>query len=435
MTPAARIKTTIDLWGLIEKARIPMDSVCGDFFRTRRFIGSKDRADIAERIYTMMRWYGRYTGVLEKTGHDNSALNRVLFHLCMVENKTPDEITALFTGSKHEPDPLDPNALDFLKYDFAKLLDELEQMHICECPEWAYEKLKKVFKDDFVKECEALIPPASLNLRVNTVKSDRQTIGERLAGQNVQTRPCQFAPDGLIVEGKAFLSATTPFRNGQIEIQDEGSQLIAAMCDPQPGQNVYDYCAGAGGKTLALAALMNNKGRIVASDIDPRRLMKSKSRFKRADIHNVETRPLMDEQTKKWLKRQKQTFDTVLVDVPCTSSGTWRRNPDLRWHRHGPSPDEIQALQADIIEKVTKLVKPGGRLVYATCSLFAEENEEQVMAFLEAHPEFELITVREACNENIPVEEMKLKNPRFLRLSPAQHGTDGFFAACLIRKE
>jgi 16S rRNA (cytosine967-C5)-methyltransferase len=194
---------------------------------------------------------------------------------------------------------------------------------------------------------------------------------------------------------------------------------------------VLDYCAGAGGKTLALAASMNNKGRIVATDTEKGRLERARPRFRRAGVHDIiEVRPLSDEKNRKWLRRQKATFDVVLADVPCTGSGTWRRNPDTRWKAYGPGLAELLLVQTEILDKVAKAVKPGGRFVYATCSLLPAENDAQVKAFLERHPEFEVMPVAEAWDADTPAP----CEGDFLRLTPRQHNTDGFFAAVLRRK-
>jgi 16S rRNA (cytosine967-C5)-methyltransferase len=224
------------------------------------------------------------------------------------------------------------------------------------------------------------------------------------------------------------MSATKAFHKGLVEIQDEGSQLIAHLCQVQPGMRVLDFCAGGGGKTLGLAAAMGGKGIIYAMDNDSRRLEKGRRRYRKADIHNVEVRSLEDEKNRKWLRRQKGAMDIVLVDAPCSSSGTWRRNPDLRWNNYGPSLEEIKISQAEILERVADKVKPGGRLVYATCSLFAEENEEQVEAFLTKHPDFTLINVCEAWPDG--VESCPVPGP-YMRLTPKDHQTDGFFTAIL----
>jgi 16S rRNA (cytosine967-C5)-methyltransferase len=234
------------------------------------------------------------------------------------------------------------------------------------------------------------------------------------------------------VKGKAFLSKTKPFVKGWIDIQDEGSQMIAYLTGAKPGMQVLDYCAGAGGKTLALANMMQVKGRIVAMDTEAGRLAKARERFRRAHVTDIiEVRPLSDEQHRKWLKRQKGTFDVLLLDVPCTGSGTWRRNPDMRWRQYGPDLAELMQTQEEIMEKTAITVKPGGRMVYATCSLFPAENEDRVNAFLAAHPEFEAVPVQEAWPEG--AAPYPGPGP-YMRLSPSKSGTDGFFAAVLKRK-
>jgi 16S rRNA (cytosine967-C5)-methyltransferase len=224
------------------------------------------------------------------------------------------------------------------------------------------------------------------------------------------------------------------FQEGLIEIQDEGSQLVAALVDAQPGMQVADYCAGAGGKTLAIAAGMNNKGRVVAMDVYEGRLDRSAQRLRRAGAHNVERRAL-DAENAKWLKRHKGTFDRVLVDAPCTGTGTWRRNPDGRWTLTPKDLEELVPKQAAILEAASKLVKPGGGLIYATCSVLPAENEHQIAGFLERHPEFAVVPVTDLWRDAIGTEPpAQLGQSPYLRLSPLQHGTDGFFGAALVRK-
>ncbi len=218
-----------------------------------------------------------------------------------------------------------------------------------------------------------------------------------------------------------------------IEIQDEGSQLLGLICNAKPGMQVLDYCAGGGGKTLALAAAMGGKGRIVAINIEERRLANAKPRLTKADVHNVELRPLSDDKHRKWLRRQKDKFDIVLVDAPCSSSGTWRRNPDLRWHHYGPKHEEIENIQRDILSRVWQNVKIGGRLVYATCSLFGKENENQVEQFLAENQNFKIVPAPQAWSEMDVAQECPVTGD-YLRLSPLRQQTDGFFAAILERQ-
>jgi len=222
-----------------------------------------------------------------------------------------------------------------------------------------------------------------------------------------------------VVAGKSF-------QDGLVEIQDEGSQLVAALVGARPGMQVADYCAGAGGKTLAIAAGMNNKGRVVAMDVLDSRLDRSAQRLRRAGVHNVERRSIVD--NAKWLKRQKGNFDRVLVDAPCTGTGTWRRNPDGRWTLQPEDLAELVPKQSDILDQASRLVKPGGRLVYATCSVLPAENERQIEAFVERHTDFAVTPIAEL---DLPSE---LAAGPYLRLSPLKHGTDGFFGAVLTRQ-
>ena len=242
-------------------------------------------------------------------------------------------------------------------------------------------------------------------------------------------------PNGLRLKRRLSVVAGEAFQNGLIEIQDEGSQLVAALVDAQPGMQVADYCAGAGGKTLAMAAGMNNKGRVVAMDVLEKRLDRSAQRLRRAGAHNVERRAI-DADNRKWLKRQAGAFDRVLVDAPCTGSGTWRRNPDGRWTLRPEDLAELVPKQAAILDAASRLVKPGGGLVYATCSVLPAENERQIEGFLERHADFAVVPVadiwRDALSSEPPTE---VAAGPYMRLSPLRHGTDGFFAATLVRKE
>lgn len=434
MTPAARYQSTIELWDKITNARIPMDNICGDYFRNRRFIGSKDRSDIAERVYNMMRGYARLGWWCNKTGLDDTPRSRVLLTSILIDGKEPDILPTLFNGKKYHPDGLSEDEAKAIKNLKPSGLtdDAMPTATKVECPDHAVEKLQAIFGERFEAEMAEMLEPATLDIRVNTIKSNRDHVKELLAAQNVDSVETPYSPVGLRLTSKAFLSRTKAFSKGLIEIQDEGSQLLGLVCGAKPGMQVLDYCAGAGGKTLAMAATMEGKGRIVAMDIEERRLMKAKPRLTKANVHNVELRSILDDKHRKWFKRQKETFDVVLVDAPCTSSGTWRRNPDLRWNQYGPGHEEIEAMQSDILDRVWPTVKKGGRLVYATCSLFRSENEDQVERFLAEHPDFKLVPATQAW------EQAGLNTPcpvtgDYLRLSPAQHKTDGFFAAIMER--
>ena len=425
----------MDLWDLIERAKIPMDNICGDYFRNRKYIGSKDRADVAERVYSLMRARAHMTWWRDRIGLDHSARSRTLIYAILIDGRDFKNVTDLCDGGKYSPDPLSDQEHTALKKLEGQRFEhpDMPVLTRVECPEWAEDPLRAVFGDEFESEMEAMIPPAHLDVRVNTIKAARDDVRAMLEKQDIDSIACPYSPVGLRLTGKAFLSKTKAFAKGLIEIQDEGSQILAALCCARPGMQVLDYCAGGGGKTLALAAEMEGKGRIVAMDIEERRLAKAKPRLTKAGIHNFELRPIADDKHRKWFKRQKDKFDVVLIDAPCSSSGTWRRNPDLRWNTYGPTREAIQGMQADILEKVAHSVKPGGRLVYATCSLFRTENEDQIELFLNNHPEFSLIPAAKVWEESSLQDECPVDGD-MVRLTPYRHGTDGFFAAIMEKR-
>jgi 16S rRNA (cytosine967-C5)-methyltransferase len=236
------------------------------------------------------------------------------------------------------------------------------------------------------------------------------------------------SPIGLRLTRRLALVQVNAWRNGLIEVQDEGSQLVAMLANVKPGMAVVDYCAGAGGKTLALAAAMENSGRLIACDVAEWRVDRAQDRLRRAGVHNV-TRRVITGETDKWIKRNAGAFDRVLVDAPCSGSGTWRRNPDAKWHFTPQDLEEITASQATILKSAARLVKPGGRLIYATCSVFVEEDENQVTSFLAANDQFKAIPIPTVWAENATTP-CPVPGP-WLRLSPLSHGTDGFFCAVM----
>lgn len=430
MKQAARIQSAIDILENVAEARIPMDNTIRDFMAHKRYIGSKDRKFIVELVYNVIRAHARLGWWLKRVKLEDMPRARVLAFLVLTEQ----DITNLFTGEKHQPDPLSEEEKRAVQELRGQLLDrdDIPENILCECPDWAAEKLKPLWENDFKNQMLAMLPPAVMDLRVNTIKVTRERAQEVLAADNVETAQTPYSPFGLRAVGKKpYMSATKAFHKGLVEIQDEGSQLIALLCDAKPGMRVLDYCAGSGGKTLGIAAMMEGKGIIYATDNNSRRLEKGRRRYKKAGVHNVEVRSLEDEKNRKWLRRQKDAMDIVLVDAPCSSSGTWRRNPDYRWNTYGPSLEEIVEIQAEILERVADKVKSGGRLVYATCSLFEEENEAQVEKFLAVHNDYKVIPVSQAWPEGI--EKCPVSGD-FMRLTPKDHQTDGFFTAILERK-
>jgi 16S rRNA (cytosine967-C5)-methyltransferase len=267
-----------------------------------------------------------------------------------------------------------------------------------------------------------------VDLRVNTLKTDRAAAKARLADEGIETVETPWSPLGLRCVARANVAASGAFAEGWVEVQDESAQLAALMTDARPGETVVNFCAGAGGKTLALAAAMANKGRLIACDVSQARLDRGADRLKRAGAFNVTRRALAGE-TDKWIKRHKGTADRVLVDAPCSGSGTWRRNPDARWRTTPEDLAELAEKQGRILASAARLVRPGGRLVYATCSMFDEENGARIAAFLAARPDFALLPVAAAW----PGAPAPLAGDDTLRLTPGRHGTDGFFVAAMQR--
>lgn len=432
MTPAARLQAAIELLSEIDATPRPADAVMSAYFRQRRYIGAKDRSAVAETAYAILRRQARLAWWLEREGQEPTPRARVIANALLADGMRATRLAELFDGGKFAPAALEEGerklarALDTHTLEHPAMTDAVR----AECPAWAAAPLQAALGPRFAVEMAALLEAAPLDLRVNVVKADRETARKALERAGIQATPTRWSPLGLRVKGRPPLASVDAFKNGLVEIQDEGSQMVALAVAPKPGMQVIDFCAGAGGKTLALAAMMANKGRVVASDVLEGRLKRAAERFRRAGLHNIEAHPLASARDP-WVKRHKRKFDRVLVDAPCTGTGTWRRNPDSRWRSLGPGLAELVPLQAEILDSAARLTKPGGRLVYATCSLLLEENEEQIAGFLASHPEFRVKPVAEVWAEEgwgaAPCD-----GP-YLRLTPARHDTDGFFAAVLDR--
>ena len=433
MTPAAQVAAAIELLAAIAADGRPADAVAGYYFKTRRYIGSKDRRTISIRVWGALRRRARLGWWLNEIGVEDFPRERVLADLVLTEHLDEPAIKALFSGEKNAPEKL--TAED------RKLIEQLKAKDLfnhampawvrAEFPEWIEPRLTELFGEDLPREMALMREEAPVDLRVNTLATDRDSALGALAKEGLKAEPTALSPIGLRLPSRVALTAQDLFKDGLVEVQDEGSQLVALLTDAQPGQTVLDLCAGAGGKTLALAAAMKNKGRLFACDTHSGRSERAVQRLRRAGVHNV-TRHVLEGEGDKWLKRQKGSFDRVLVDAPCSGSGTWRRNPDAKWRLQESSLTELAALQGKILTQAAGLVKPGGRLVYATCSLLPEENERQVETFLAAHPDFTVIPVTEVWAATIG-ETCPVPGP-YLRLTPASHGTDGFFAAVLVKK-
>jgi len=417
MTPGARVAAAIELLAKIEALDRPADGVVRGYLRARRYIGSKDRRAITDLVYGVLRAQARLDWwVARLAPAAGGARARVLAALVMIERRPAEQVAALFDGGRYHPDPLETEedrllaALAGLDRAGTDRLDHPEQPQWVrgEQPQWLLARLAESFGDDLERELAALLREAPLDLRVNTLKTDRETARAALAVEGIEAAPTPLSPLGLRVAGRHTLPSLAAFRDGLVEVQDEGSQLVALLTDARPGLAVADLCAGAGGKTLALAAAMRGQGRaegrgegrLVALDREARRLERAGPRLARAGAAAAELRPLTGADDP-WLAENAGAFDRVLVDAPCSGSGAWRRHPDARWRLSEAQLAAYLELQRAILERAAPLVAPGGRLVYATCSLLPDENGAQVARFLEAHGDFAPLPVPQVWAEAV----------------------------------
>jgi 16S rRNA (cytosine967-C5)-methyltransferase len=296
-------------------------------------------------------------------------------------------------------------------------------------PAWLWQSLAAQYGEaEALAIARSLQLAAPLDLRVNILKATREEVIQKLGGEQKQVNATPLSPHGIRMPEKMNISRDPLFIDGKIEVQDEGSQLLAQLVAPRRGEMVADFCAGAGGKSLAMGALMRNSGRIYAFDVSEKRLQNLGARLKRSGLSNLHSQLITSENDPK-LKRLQGKFDRVLVDAPCSGLGTLRRNPDLKWRQTPQDIEELTAKQQSILGRASRLVKNGGKLVYATCSLLKEENEQIVESFLSDHPEFILANA----SEILAQQQIPLDTGHYLKLLPHIHHTDGFFAAVLER--
>jgi 16S rRNA (cytosine967-C5)-methyltransferase len=435
LTPGAQVAAAIDILAEIEGLGRPADDAAANYFRRRRYIGAKDRPQIAGHVYSALRHRAQIDWWIARLGNgavEPAARSRTLVALVLVEGWRAEAVAAVCDGDRFRPAQL--NAAE------ARLIDglggrtlrhpEMPRAVANDIPGWLEPYLERAFGNGLEREMAALNASAPIDVRVNLLKADRETARRALAAEGVASEPTPLSPVGLRLKKRAPLSGLTTFKDGLFDVQDEGSQIAALLAGARPGMRVVDFCAGAGGKTLALAAGMANRGKLVACDVSVRRLERAARRLRRAGVGNVERRALSSERDK-WVKRHAGGFDRVFVDAPCLGAGTWRRNPDAKWRSRPQDLAELVERQQQILGSAARLVRPGGRLIYVTCSLLHEEDEAQVEAFLATAPDFSLFPAARAWAETIggasPAGDL------YLFLTPARHGTDGFFVALLER--
>ena len=414
--PPAIVAKTEEVLRDILRFTAPADVTLSRFFKDNPRFGGRERGVIAEAVYAVLRNKSFFTDFA--SGGNTPSMRRLAL-LGLAETAGIDAIGGLTEDETH----------------FLTRIKEVDRSLLpgpirANLPQWLFDKLVNQFGEAEALELAAVLnTPAPLDLRVNSIKAGRDEVMAKLAEAPIAAEPMPYAPLGLRVLKKPALQNLPLFKEGAIEVQDEGSQVLSQIVGARRGEMVVDFCAGAGGKTLALGAMMRNTGRLYAFDVSEKRLSKLKPRMARSGLSNIQSVLIAHERDVK-VKRLAGKVDRVLVDAPCSGLGTLRRNPDVKWRQKPDAVAEMQEKQASILDGASRLVKGGGRLVYATCSLLNEENDFIVEQFLESHPDFELVPM----NKVLAEQKIDLEMDKYLKLLPHKHQTDGFFAAVLERK-
>jgi len=429
MTPAARLSAAIEVIENIESQRVPAAQALKEWGAAHRFAGSGDRAAIAGLVWDVLRRRASSAWIMES----DTARARVLGMLKVERGMDADAIAALCDGSRFAPEPLTDTERAAL---VTRTTADAPPPIAGDYPEWLDPYLAQAFGDDRAAEATAMASRAPLDLRVNTLKAKREKVLRSLA--HLDAKETSWSPIGLRIELGADarnpgIHAEEDFIKGGIEVQDEGSQLAALFSAAKPGEQVIDLCAGAGGKTLALAAMMQGKGRLIAADRDKRQLAPIHERLSRAGVHNAEVRAPKGEAEP--LADIKASADLVLIDAPCSGTGTWRRNPDAKW-RMRPGALEIRLKdQIEVLDRASAMVKAGGRIAYITCSVLPVENSEQVQRFMTRHPEFSVQPPEETASvlwdKAEAFADAARRTDEGWLMTPRRTGTDGFFVSIL----
>ncbi len=420
--PDLELLQALRAWSTARKGETAADEALSVAGRTGRFRlkGALDR---------IFRHYARLSWLIERQGLKPSPDMLWAAAAALLDGSDPAEISKAVAITSKDIRPL-AGALGRMSGEGLTHPDMPAAVQL-ECPDQYFSILSDVFGQTLTQQLNALNLPANLDIRVNTLRVTAEALQDELQKADIAVKPASYAPLALQARGRPDLASTEAFAAGRFEIQDEGSQLVAMLVDAKPGQWVLDFCAGAGGKSLALAAAMGNKGHLVAADTSARRLTRAKLRFKRSGVENAERIQLTGTDSDPFLKKMAGRYDRVLVDAPCSGTGSWRRHPDAKWKNEADLP-HLCALQSAILGRAARMVKRGGRMIYATCSLLPQENQDQVRAFLSAHPGFRLITAADIWRAALP-GPWPCAEDDVLTLTPAQHGTDGFFAAVMER--
>jgi 16S rRNA (cytosine967-C5)-methyltransferase len=418
MHPKALLDACAELVRLTLQFNHPADAVVSRFFRDNRNLGPRERATLSETVFQVLR-------------------KKLLFeHMARSGSGAKEKRLAIlgFAG----PRDFVKSALNDTEKKWLDMCDSIQKadlmsQHVHNLPDWLVRPLKAQLGDEFEALALSLQQSGTLDLRVNDLNEKRSEVQKELTAAGIVCEPTPYSPWGLRLQGKPSLAKVKAFERGAVEVQDEGSQLLALLLDAHRGEMVVDFCAGAGGKTLAIGASMRNTGRLYAMDTSAHRLDALKPRLARSQLSNVHPAAIAHERDDR-VKRLAGKIDRVLVDAPCTGLGTLRRNPDLKWRQKPEAIADVAVTQTAILDSAARLLKSGGRLVYATCSVLPQENEEIANLFSAAHPDFVVLPVFEELSRLKVANAQTLCAGNFLRLWPHRHGTDGFFAAVWVRK-
>lgn len=406
MQQGARYQAVLDLISEIFKDVKPADGIIEAYLKSRKYIGSKDRRFIADTVWEIIRSRMK----LEFDACSREYRKILLTYL----KKKGEDIEVVFDGGQYSPAPLSTEEKEWLQYDNEDVYPPYVE---AETPEWLYKKVRDV------RLLKSLNEPAAADFRIN-VKS-REAALDKLKAEGFEVYPTPYSPLGIRSRERIPLGNCIAYKEGMIEVQDEASQIAALLCDVKPGHKIVDYCCGAGGKSLAMAYLLQNRGHIFAHDIEKRRLMAIKPRIERLGIKNIE---LID-----FLATSDKDFDRFVVDAPCSGTGTWRRSPDAKFRLNQNMVDKLNRIQIELLEKAYEKTVSGGRIIYITCSILNEENEEIIAAFLQNYPDVRPVNIKELWESKIAAP-YPYHSEKYLRMSPLSTGTDGFFV-CVMEKE
>ena len=402
MKEASRIQAVIEILTEVLADKLPADTITDKYLKARRYIGAKDRRAINDLVWKIIRNRSKYTEMLQ-----NHPTPRLLTALALGDA----DLGLLFNGEEYAPQPLNKEETAFLKY--ASTFEDFSETALYECPQWLFDKIGNK------QLLEALNTTAPVDLRTNFCSREEALLSLKKEGLFFSNTP--LSPIGLRSEERVNLNNCMSYQDGKVEVMDEGSQLISLLCHAKTHHKIIDYCAGAGGKSLAIGAQMHNDGVVWAHDISQERLSRIKKRAERLDVLNIK---LIQNVT-------DIDYDRFIIDAPCSGSGTWRRSPDAKYRLTPQKLADICRTQAELLDFGAKHTKLGGRLIYMTCSILEEENAAQITAFLSKHPEFEALDHKELWQETLDLPIFPFSSTQWLQFSPLNTKTDGFFFSAL----